>query len=216
MRLALVILSLVAGIATAQTGQVPAGFKPLFNGKDLSGWHVSSTNHHGTTPDWHVEDGAITGSQNPPGKGGILLTDRKYRNFEVSLELKPDWGCDGGLFLRSSEAGEAYQVLLDYLENGNIGGIYGEKLKDVKGFRAPYESHWKKDDWNLLRARIEGDIPRIQVWLNGVQITDWKDTDNRAAGGATEGMVAVQVHAGKRWTEGGKHRFRNIAIKELP
>jgi hypothetical protein len=216
MRLAFALLPLAIGIAAAQTGAVPPGFKPLFNGKDLSGWHVSTTNHHGTTPDWHVENGVLTGGQNPAGKGGILLTDRKYRNFEISLELKPDWGCDGGLFLRSSEAGEAYQVLLDYLEGGNIGGIYGEKLKDVKGARAPFEDKWKKGDWNHLRARIEGDVPHIQVWLNGVQVTDWTDTENHAVGGATEGMIAVQVHAGKRWVEGGKHRFRHIAIKQLP
>ena len=31
------------------------------------------------------------------------------------MEVKPDWGCDSGLFLRSSESGEAYQVTLDYL-----------------------------------------------------------------------------------------------------
>jgi len=201
---------------SAQSGEVPAGFTSIFNGKDLAGWHISRTNHHGTTPDWHVENGAILGSQNPPGKGGILLTDKKYRNFEISLEIKPDWGCDSGLFLRSTEAGEAYQVLLDYLEGGNIGGIYGEKLKDVQGVRADYEPHWKKNDWNQLRARIEGDVPHIQVWLNGAKITDWTDTANHAAGGVTEGMIAVQVHGGNRWVEGGHHRFRNIAIKELP
>jgi len=216
LRLAFALGSLAAGIAAAQSGAIPAGFQPIFNGKDLTGWHVSQTNHHGATPDWKVEGGVLSGAQNPVGKGGILLTDRKYHNFEISLELKPDWGCDGGLFLRSSEAGEAYQVMLDYLEGGNIGGIYGERLKDVKGVRPEWESVWKKNDWNRLRARIEGDTPHIQVWLNGKQITDWTDTANHAVGGATEGMVAVQVHLGKRWVEGGKHRFRNIAIRELP
>ena len=95
--------------------KVPEGFTPIFNGKDLTGWHVSKTNHHGTTPDYHVLHGLIVGTQSPRGKGGILLTDKKYKNFEVYIEVKPDWGCDSGLFLRSSEAGEAYQVTLDYL-----------------------------------------------------------------------------------------------------
>jgi hypothetical protein len=203
-------------VATAQSGSIPPGFTRIFSGKDLSGWHISKTNHHGATPDWRVENGVITGTQNPPGKGGILLTDRKYRNFEVSLELNPDFGCDSGLFLRSSEAGEAYQVMLDYLPKGNMGGIYGERLKGVQGSRADWEPHWKKGDWNHIRARIEGDVPHIQVWLNGVKITDWTDTANHAAGGATDGMIAVQVHMGDRWVEGGRHRFRNIAVKELP
>ena len=115
--------------------KIPAGFTPIFNGKDLTGWHVSRTNHHGTTPEYRVVHGVIVGTQSPRGNGGILLTDRKYRNVEVYMEVKPDWGCDSGLFLRSSEAGEAYQVTLDYLPGGNMGGIYGERLTGVGGGR---------------------------------------------------------------------------------
>jgi lysophospholipase L1-like esterase len=201
----------------AEAATVPAGFTPIFNGKDLSGWHISTTNHHGTTPDWKVEGGILTGMQNPAGKGGILLTDRKYRNFEVYVELNPDWGCDGGLFLRSSEKGEAYQVLLDYREKGTLGGIYGERLKGVPTYDAPdWEKHWKKGEWNTIRARIEGGIPRIQVWMNGVRVTEWADTANHAAQGALDGMIAVQVHGGAQiWKEGGRHRFRNLAVREL-
>src|SRR5688500_6509141 len=112
---------------------IPEGFTEIFNGKDLAGWHVSRTNHHGTMPLFRVLDGVLVGTQDPPGKGGILLTDKKYKNVEVFLEIKPDWGCDGGLFLSSSEAGEAYQVTLDYLPGGGMGGIYGERLTGVGG-----------------------------------------------------------------------------------
>ena len=130
--------------------------------------------------------------------------------------MNPDWGCDGGLFLRSTEAGEAYQVMIDYLPEGSVGGIYGESLKDVAGFAAPgWQQHWKKGEWNTIRARIEGDIPHITVWLNGDRITNWSDTANHLPGGAVDGRIAVQVHMGNRWIEGGKHRFRNIAIREL-
>ena len=66
--------------------EIPEGFTPIFNGKDLTGWHVSKTNHHGTTPDYRVLHGLIVGTQNPRGKGGIFLTDKKYKNFEVYLE----------------------------------------------------------------------------------------------------------------------------------
>ena len=114
----------------------PEGFTPLFNGESLSGWHVSRTNHHGTTPDYHVLHGLIVATQSPLGRGGILLTDKKYRNVEVYMEVKPDYGCDSGLFLRSNEAGDAYQVTMDYLPGGSIGGIYGEGLQGV-GARGP-------------------------------------------------------------------------------
>lgn len=192
------------------------GFVSLFNGKDLEGWHISKTNHHGTTPIWKVQDGVLSGTQDRPGEGGILLTDKKYRNFEVSLELKPDFGCDGGLFLRSTEKGEAYQVMLDYLDGGAVGGIYGEGLKDVKGVSPKWRPHWKANDWNHLRARIEGEVPRIRVWLNGIPLVDWTDTGNHLPEGATEGHIAVQVHRGNRWIPGGEHRFRNVMVRELP
>ncbi len=192
------------------------GFAPIFNGKDLEGWHISTTNHHGTTPLWRVHDGVLSGTQDRPGEGGILLTDKKYKNFEVSLELRPDFGCDGGLFLRSTEKGEAYQVMLDYLDGGSMGGIYGEGLKGVQGTPGKWRPHWKANDWNHLRARIEGDVPRIQVWMNGTQIVDWTDTGNHLPDGAAEGHIAVQVHRGNRWIPGGEHRFRNISVRELP
>src|SRR5262245_60780898 len=133
-----------AAPATAQANmadpgpKIPEGFTPIFDGKDLTGWHVSKTNHHGTTPEYRVLHGLIVGTQNPRGQGGILLTDKKYKNVEVYMEVKPDWGCDSGLFLRSDEAGDAYQVTLDYLPAGTLGGIYGEGLNGVNGARNAY------------------------------------------------------------------------------
>ena len=191
-------------------------FQPLFNGRDLDGWHISKTNHHGQTQGWVIDGGAITGTQDKPGHGGILLTDKVYRNFEIQLEINPDFGCDSGLFLRATEKGEAYQVLLDYLDGGIMGGVYGEKLEGVKLFAPAWQEWFKRGDWNHLRARIEGDVPHIQTWLNGIKLADWTDTANHLPAGATSGMVALQVHRGNRWVPGGKHRFRNISIRELP
>jgi hypothetical protein len=205
-------------------GGIPEGFTPIFNGKDLTGWHISKTNHHGTTPDYRVVHGKIVGNQNPIDQGGILLTDKKYKNFEVYMEIKPDWGNDSGLFLRSSEAGEAYQITLDYLPGGSMGGVYGERLQGlsaappIPGQPVPtllWTDVWRRESWNSVRARIEGDIPHIQVWINGAWIRDWRDTANHAAGGATDGMIAIQIHGGARALPGGFWRWRNLAVKEL-
>jgi hypothetical protein len=164
----------------------------------------------------------IVGTQNPRGKGGILLTDKKYKNVDVYMEIKPDWGCDSGLFLRSSEAGEAYQVTLDYLEGGAMGGIYGERLTGVKGAgkKLAWQDVWKREAWNSVRARIEGDVPHITVWINDRLVTDFTDTANHAAGGAADGMIAIQMHftdeKTPRWVDAGFWRWRVIAVKELP
>jgi hypothetical protein len=65
-----------------------------------------------------------------------------------------------------------------------------------------------------------GDVPHIQVWLNDAQLVDFQDTANHAKDGATEGMIALQMHFSNatvpRWKEGGFHRYRVVAVKELP
>ena len=57
------------------------------------------------------------------------------------------------------------------------------------------------------------------MWLNDAPLVDWKDTKNHAAGGATDGMIALQLHFSNdktpRWKQGGFHRYRNIVVKEL-
>lgn len=216
--------------------KVPVGFTPIYNGKDLSGWHISKTNHHGTTPDYRVVHGVLTATQQPLGQGGILLTDKKYKNVEVYMEVKPDWGCDGGLFFWSDEAGRGYQVMLDYLPGGTmVAGIYGERLTGVN-MNGPawanltpeqrqsiqtqrtenWQRLWKREAWNSVRARIEGNPPRITTWLNDELVFQGTDTENHAIDGATEGSIAIQVHGGERWRAGGFWRWRVIAVKELP
>ena len=40
--------------------KVPDGFTPIFNGQNLSGWHTSRTNIHGTTPNFFVMHGILS------------------------------------------------------------------------------------------------------------------------------------------------------------
>ena len=110
------------------------GFVTIFDGKSLAGWHTSGETGHSAASGhksggrWVVENGAITGSQDIPGNGGILITDAQYGDFEVILEMNNDFGPDSGLFLRSNKKGQAYQYLVDYHSKGNIAGLYGEDL----------------------------------------------------------------------------------------
>ena len=88
------------------------GWIELFDGKSLAGWHKNPMKiGHGTGGNWQVEDGSITGEQDPPGSGngGILLTERKFGDFELLIDLKPDWGICSGLFLRGNERGQCHE-----------------------------------------------------------------------------------------------------------
>ena len=49
----------------------------------------------------------------------------------------------------------------------------------------------KREAWNSIRARIEGDVPHITVWINDQLVNDYTDTANHAAEGATDGMIAI-------------------------
>ena len=220
-----ILLFLTVCISNAQA---PEGFKSIFNGKDLKGWHVSRTTHQGTTPNFRVENGVIVVTQRPYGQGGILLTDKKYKNFDLYIEVKIDSFTNGGIFIRSSESGIAYQIEFD--ENSkSTGSLYGERMQVSKGAEATGRAKvWKENDWNSFRIRMAGDIPHITLWINGVQMWDVTQPKNDFIAGATEGMIALQSHwtalyspaAGewnglRSWAPGAAHRYRNIAIKQL-
>ena len=101
----------------------------LFDGKTLKGWHKNPERiGHGTGGQWTVEEGTISGQQDPPGSGngGILLSDRKFQDFELKIDMKPDWGVCSGLFLRGNDVGQCFQMMVDYHDAGNVGHIYGE------------------------------------------------------------------------------------------
>ncbi|HEX6058010.1 MAG TPA: PQQ-dependent sugar dehydrogenase [Gemmatimonadaceae bacterium] len=215
---------------TSSSGAIPEGFTPLFNGRDLAGWHASRTSHQGTDPDVRVEDGAIVLRQHPYGQGGLLLTDRTYRDFELYLEAKPDWGTNGGIFFRSSESGSAYQIEVVGGGIPGTGNLIGEMLRVTTPARAGGVARaWKTDDWNAFRLRVEGEAPRVTLWINGVRMYDVQAERNDLLADATEGYIALQSHwsATSRpipddfemsgsWKPGAAHRYRNIAIRELP
>ncbi len=112
---------LVHGLVSADT---------LFDGESLQGWHImqrpSDDNYYATGENFYVEDGAIVCAQTDSQKGGLLLTDATFVDFELELDFKSDWGCDSGVFLRCTESGQGIQILNDYLEGGNVGGIFGQ------------------------------------------------------------------------------------------
>jgi hypothetical protein len=218
------------------------GFEKIFDGKSLNGWKVSAKTGHSRTSKnmsggkWEAKDGAIVGSQDIPGNGGIIITEKEYGDFEVALEMNNDFGPDSGLFLRSTDTGKCYQAMIDYHANGNLMGVYGEGIggkpnvfnfkfkKEVtdievieyKPFPSPvtaeeWPKFWKHGEWNELRARIEGNPPKITTWIKGVKFMEFTDTEKRLA---DKGGIALQVHGGGDYTKQFV-RYRNIRVKEL-
>jgi hypothetical protein len=207
--------------------QVPPSFKNLFNGKDLNGWHTSRTSHQGTLGNFFAENGTITLKQKPYGQGGVLLTNKKFKDFELYVEVKIDSFCNGGIFLRSTESGQAYQIELAM--PGGIGSLFGEAMQISKAAEAKEIAKvWKANDWNSFRVRMVGEIPTISLWVNDVFMWEVTQPQNDFTAGAVEGMIGLQSHwtalyqpipggfnMPGAWRPGAAHRFRNIAIKEI-
>src|SRR5438477_2477984 len=79
-RLALIGALLLAAPSAARAGDRPeAGFVPMFNGKDLTGW-VNVNCAPGT---FFVKDGEIITTGKPTG---YLRTEKQYENFIAEFE----------------------------------------------------------------------------------------------------------------------------------
>ena len=60
--------------------------KPLFNGKDLSGWKVPAGND---AAGWYkAVDGVLKIQSGPKKKGSVLWTEKAYGNFMMELEFR--------------------------------------------------------------------------------------------------------------------------------
>ena len=169
------------------------GFRSLFDGKTLKGWHKNPQRiGHGTGGRWFVEKGAITGEQDPPGSGngGILLTDEKFGDFELLIDMNHDWGPCSGLFLRGNDRGQCFQMMVDYHDNGNVGHIYGE---GTGGFNSrAFDINGEVKDGKLVK--ITGANVRKaeehkckftctpEQWVKAWKVNDWNTARVRCVG----------------------------------
>ncbi len=192
------------------------GFVSLFNGIDLTGWkRHEGLPGHGTAGKWTVEDGAIVGMQDPPGKGGFLTTLQQFRDFELRLETKIDWPFDSGVFLRVGPDGKSHQVTLDYRPEGQIGRIYCPWTHGVVHQCPEGIKYFKANQWNKIRIICTGEPARIRFRLNNTLVTDFQHTVQTTSGVPQQGTIALQVHPGGKGYDKARAMFRNIFIRQI-
>jgi hypothetical protein len=199
----------------------------LFNGKDLSGWHMDvpalDKDPNGTKP-FIVRNGLLVSLGTP---GGHLITDKSYHDYRVTAEYrfsaKPG-NC--GILVHASKLRRLYgmfpQSIEVQMQSGDAGDFWciGEDITvpDMEKRRGPKEK-WGVDgdknrrilnltdgsekpvgDWNKMVIECRGD--RVTVWVNGDLVND----GNHAT--ATKGNIAVQA-------EGSEVEFRKLEIENL-
>jgi hypothetical protein len=190
-----------------------AGFQPVFNGRDFTGWA-------GPVENYDIKDGAVVCK---PKKGGTIYTKEEYGDFMARVEFKLPPGGNNGLAIRYPGNGDtAYvgmcelQVLDDNYEQATKskldprqvhGSAYG-MVAAQRGYQHPI------GEWNFQEVTVQGS--KIKVELNGTVILD-TDLAN-----VTE-FMANSAHPGKDRTSGNfgfaGHNdpvaFRNVSIKKL-
>jgi hypothetical protein len=198
----LLTLTLLVSVVALARAAEKAGFQPLFNRKDTTGWHLRNAAGHNS---WSVEKGILKNTVNKGEPGTDLVTDKKFWNFTVKCEYMVPDDSNSGFYLRGRHE---LQILGDFAK--------GEPSKTGNGaiynFKAPDKFVSKPGGkWQTVEATIIGD--KITVVQNGVKIHD--NVECRKATGAEidnkidePGPIFLQGDHGTVW-------FRNIRIKEL-
>jgi len=208
----------------------PAGFTPLFNGRDLAGWrgrpHLDPRQEtEGTEAEraerqrawnedlaahWQVADGIIVND----GSGVFLTTARDYGNFELLVDWKLVDPCaDSGIYLRANPQVQIWDPACErQFKHGcqqGSGGLWNNAA-DSPGKFPRVKADRPIGAWNETRIVMCGD--RVTVTLNGEIVVDDCPLANYFEKGAplpARGPIQIQTH-------GGRLHVRNLFIRELP
>jgi hypothetical protein len=175
-------LVLVAGMLPA------AAWDELFNGRNLDGWDMQSK------ADWRVEGGAIVVAK---GKPGLLTTRGRYRDYELELEFRAAAGTNSGVFLSSPKtvtapATECYELNIAPSSNPYPTGSLVGRMRHDGG---------ETGGWRKFRVKVENG--RVEVWLEGRKVIDYKDRQPLAGG-----HIGLQLNS-------GRVEFRAIRIRKI-
>jgi Domain of Unknown Function (DUF1080) len=208
----------------------PAGFTPLFNGQDLTGWRGGDTFDHRKLlampaeeragqikkwtdtmkAHWRAENGELVND----GQGAYATTEKDYGDFELLVEYRTVPKADSGIYLR----GVPQVQIWDYTEQEKFslgsdkgsGGLWnnspGSPGKDPLVLAdKPF------GEWNAFRIIMVGS--RVSVWLNQKLVVDHAILENyydpsHKTSVPVKGPIELQTH-------GGEIRWRNIFIREI-
>lgn len=173
----------------------PEGFKPLFNGKDLTGWE-------GDEKLWMAENGEIVGKSPGISRNEFLASTESFGNFVLVFKFKvinnPKGDANSGMQFRSKRvpnSREMYGYQAD-VGQGYWGCLYDESRRKKVLVKPPadvLEKAVKRDDWNEYKISCDGD--HITIELNGAMMVDYTETDP-ADKVDRSGQFGLQIHSG--------------------
>ena len=199
----------------------------LFNGKDLTGWHIDVPAMDGNDTvqsPFIVRDGMLVSLGTP---GGHLITDAEYENYRLEIEYRfaaEPGNC--GVLVHASAPRALYQMFPKSVEvqmmHENAGDFWciveDIEVEDMKTRRGP-EAEWGitegklrriknlTDDsenplgeWNTMVVECFGNS--IYAWVNGGLVNNGFNCT------AKKGQIAIQA-------EGSEVEFRKIELTPI-
>jgi len=219
-------IDLKASPNTLTKKEAGKGWQLLFDGQTTKGWRGYNMKEFPEC--WAIEEGALTMNTTGGSESQDIITEKKYRNFVLSLEYKLTKAANSGIMYQVKEdtiykfpyeTGPEFQVIdhegwPDKLEDWQINGanyaMYPPKAKPYKPV----------GEWNHAMLVVNGN--KVTQILNGqivVEYEKYSDEWNKLRnsgkwanfpdwGKFDEGHIALQNHGTKVW-------YRNIKLKEL-
>lgn len=177
--------------------------QPLFNNKDLAGWHIIPGGK------WEVVDGILIGtSEKSDPRHGLLVTDKSYKDFIISVTYKAITG-NSGLYFRVEEIGgmvgvRGFQAEIDPTKDA--GGLYETMGREwvVQPKPEDVKTWYKPNEWNEMT--VEAKAGNVIVKVNGKEAARLQNDSGRL-----EGKFALQLHGEMDM----KVLFKEVKIKIL-
>jgi hypothetical protein len=189
------VLTLLAAAQDAAKDNTPPSdeFELLFTGRDLENW-ISDPD---TVAHWVVKDGEL----HADGKGGNLVSERNYRDFELLVDWSAEPGSSGGIFVR----GRPKIAIVDpSMNDAGSGGLVFNK----KDNRPAVKADKAAGEWNSFEIRVVGG--RVTVRLNDQVVVDDVTMDN-----AYDYSRKLPFLGRIELEAKGPMRFKNIYLRPL-
>ena len=216
-------------------------WKPLFNGKDLSGWVVKCKPADAGRQFWQVEDGTILADSMAVKKHDYiwLLTEQQYGDFILRLRFQAyrDNPGNSGIQIRSR-----YDDKAGWLDGPQVDinppgpwrtGMVWDETRGVKCWLYPDvpKGEWvdpsmalpgmifyfsdEGPGWNDFEIKAVGTV--VTAHLNGVKVMEYdgagelEDDVHKMRNVGLSGHIALQIHTGDLL----RIRYKDIFIKDL-
>jgi hypothetical protein len=206
------------------------GWRLLFNGKDLQGWHSYLAKQPGKC--WRVQNGNIFLDRNKKSTysdDADLTTDEEFDNFDLKMEWKMEPCANSGVLFYVHESPEYKETWYTGPEMQIADQNCGRDSRILKHRAgalydlAPVDTEWVTPGGKWNSYEIISDRGHLQLFQNGHKVVDihmwddhWRQLISHTKFASFPGFGSFhQGHIAIQGTEYGKLWFRHIMIKQL-